>query len=98
VDDLIDGMTRFMDHPSLTGPLNMGNPGEFTIRQLAEQVIDLTGGKSKIIAKPLPADDPRQRRPDITLARKELGWEPKVELREGLLKTIAYFDALLKAK
>jgi UDP-glucuronate decarboxylase len=85
-----------MEHPSLTGPVNIGNPNEFTIRQLAEQVIDLTGSKSKIVAKPLPSDDPRQRQPDITLARKELGWEPKIELREGLLKTIAYFEGVLK--
>ena len=97
VDDLLEGMLRLMDHPTLLGPVNIGNPGEFTIRQLAEQVIDLTGSKSKIVEKPLPSDDPRQRKPDIALARKELGWEPKVELREGLTKTIAYFDELLKA-
>jgi UDP-glucuronate decarboxylase len=97
VDDLLEGMLRLMDHPTFIGPVNIGNPGEFTIRQLAEHVIDLTGSRSKIVEKPLPSDDPRQRRPDITLARKELGWEPKVELREGLTKTIAYFDGLLKA-
>jgi UDP-glucuronate decarboxylase len=85
-----------MDHPTLLGPVNIGNPGEFTIRQLAEQVIALTGSKSKIVEKPLPSDDPRQRKPDITLARKELGWEPTVELQAGLKKTIAYFDGLLK--
>jgi UDP-glucuronate decarboxylase len=96
VDDLIDGMMRLMEHPSLTGPVNMGNPHEFTIHQLAELVIALTGSKSRIVEKPLPGDDPRQRQPDITLARRELGWEPKVELREGLQKTIAYFDALIK--
>jgi UDP-glucuronate decarboxylase len=95
VDDLLEGMMRLMDHPTLIGPVNIGNPGEFTIRQLAEQVIDLTGSKSRIVEKPLPSDDPRQRRPDISLARKELGWEPKVELRAGLTKTIAYFEALL---
>jgi UDP-glucuronate decarboxylase len=97
VDDLLDGMTRLMEHPSLTGPVNVGNPGEFTILRLAEEVIALTGSKSKIVKNPLPSDDPRQRQPDITLARKELGWEPKVQLREGLTKTIAYFEALLKA-
>ena len=96
VDDLLDGMVKLMEHPTLLGPVNIGNPNEFTIRQLAEQVIDLTGSKSRIVEKPLPGDDPRQRRPDITLARKELGWEPKVELREGLLKTIGYFEELLK--
>jgi UDP-glucuronate decarboxylase len=98
VDDLLEGMLRLMDHLTFIGPVNIGNPGEFTIRQLAEQVIDLTGSKSKIVEKPLPGDDPRQRQPDITLARKELGWEPKVELREGLKKTIGYFDALLRDK
>ncbi|HEX2613659.1 MAG TPA: UDP-glucuronic acid decarboxylase family protein [Fibrobacteria bacterium] len=96
VDDLLEGMLRLMDHPTLLGPVNIGNPGEFTIRQLAEQVIALTGSKSKIVEKPLPSDDPRQRKPDITLARKELGWEPTVELQAGLKKTIAYFDGLLK--
>lgn len=98
VDDLVEGMLRLMDHPTLHAPVNIGNPGEFTIRQLAEHVVDLTGSKSRIVEKPLPGDDPRQRRPDISLARKELGWEPKVELREGLGKTIAYFDGLLRAK
>ncbi len=96
VDDLLKGMLALMEHPTLTGPVNIGNPGEFTIRQLAEQVIDLTGSKSKIVSLPLPSDDPRQRKPDITLARKELGWEPTVELRQGLTKTIAYFEELLK--
>ncbi len=96
VDDLIEGMLRLMDHPTLLGPVNIGNPGEFTIRQLAEEVIALTGSKSRIVRKPLPADDPRQRQPDISLARRELGWEPKVELREGLKKTIAYFEELLR--
>ncbi len=98
VDDLIGGMTRFMEHPSLLGPLNVGNPDEFTIRELAEEVISLTGSKSRIVSLPLPSDDPRQRQPDIALARKELGWEPKTPLREGLVKTIAYFDDLLKQK
>ena len=81
--------------PEVTGPINLGNPGEFTIRQLAELVIELTGSASKLVFKPLPADDPLQRQPDITLARDKLGWEPTVPLREGLVHTIAYFDQLL---
>jgi len=97
VSDLLEGMMRLMEHPSMTGPVNIGNPGEFTILQLAEEVISMTGSKSKIVRLPLPSDDPRQRQPDISLARKELGWEPKIALREGLTSTIAYFDALLKA-
>jgi UDP-glucuronate decarboxylase len=96
VDDLLDGMERLMEHPTLLGPVNIGNPNEFTIRRLAEIVIDLTGSKSRIVEKPLPGDDPRQRQPDIGLARRELGWEPRIELREGLQKTIAYFDGLLQ--
>lgn len=97
-DDLIEGFIRMMATPdTFTGPVNIGNPGEFTIKELAEKVIMLTGSKSKIIYQPLPADDPMQRKPDITLARKELnGWEPKVQLDEGLTKTITYFDQLLK--
>lgn len=99
VDDLIECMTRFMAAPDeVTGPLNMGNPAEFTILRLAEQVIDLTGSSSKIIREPLPADDPRQRRPDITRTKDALGWEPTVPLREGLKKTIAYFEKMLKAR
>jgi UDP-glucuronate decarboxylase len=98
VDDLIDCMTRFMaSPPDFVGPLNMGNPGEFTIRELAELVIEITGSKSKLVFAPLPSDDPRQRQPDIAKARAALGWEPKVSLREGLGKTIPYFDALLSA-
>ncbi|MEO6097983.1 MAG: UDP-glucuronic acid decarboxylase family protein [Fibrobacteria bacterium] len=97
VSDLLDGMVRLMDHPTLTGPVNVGNPNEFTIRELAEQVIAQTGSKSRIITKPLPSDDPKQRQPDITLAKKELGWEPKIELKEGLVRTIAYFDKLLSS-
>jgi UDP-glucuronate decarboxylase len=97
VDDLIEGFLRLMgSRDELTGPVNIGNPGEFTIRQLAEKVIELTGSRSKLVKMPLPADDPLQRQPDIALARKELGWEPKVALEEGLKKTIAYFDKLLK--
>ena len=98
VDDLLVGMMRLMEHPTLTGPVNIGNPNEFTIRQLAEQVIALTGSKGKIVEHPLPSDDPHQRRPDISLARKELGWEPTIQLKDGLVKTIAYFDGLLKEK
>jgi UDP-glucuronate decarboxylase len=96
VDDLLDGMVRLMDTPDeVTGPINIGNPNEFTIRQLAERVIALTGSSSKLVFQPLPSDDPRQRRPDITLAGKTLGWRPTIELDEGLRHTIAYFDALL---
>jgi len=76
------------------GPVNIGNPGEFTIKQLAEQVIELTGSKSKIVYLPLPNDDPLQRKPDISLAKEKLGWEPKVPLRDGLMKTIDYFKSL----
>lgn len=79
----------------ITGPINVGNPGEFTILQLAENVIELTGSKSKIVRRTLPSDDPKQRRPDITKAKELLNWQPVTTLREGLLKTIAYFDELL---
>ncbi len=97
VDDLVEGFLRLMAAPDeLTGPVNLGNPGEFTIRQLAELVIELTNSKSKLVFQPLPPDDPQQRRPDIALAREKLGWEPEVPLREGLKKTIAYFDQLLR--
>ena len=96
VDDLVRGLISLMETPdSVTGPINIGNPSEFTIRQLAENVIDLTGSKSKLVFRPLPQDDPRQRQPDISKAREILKWEPSVELRDGLSKTIAYFDALL---
>ena len=98
VDDLIEVFVRFMDsEDSFAGPMNTGNPGEFTIRQLAETVIELTGSGSQLIEKLLPADDPRQRQPDITLAKEKLGWEPQVELREGLVKTIEYFDNFLQS-
>jgi len=98
VDDLIEGFVRLMDTPpTITGPMNLGNPGEFTIRELAEQVIEMVGAKSRLSFLPLPADDPTQRQPDIAFARQALGWEPKVALREGLARTIAYFDDLLKA-
>jgi UDP-glucuronate decarboxylase len=97
VDDLVDGLIRLMESPDgITGPINLGNPGEFTIKELAENVIDLTGSKSKMVNRPLPQDDPRQRQPDISLAKKELDWEPTIALRDGLTKTIAYFDDLLK--
>ena len=90
-------MVRFMQTPDdFIGPMNMGNPGEFTIRELAEKVVELTGSSSKIVYEPLPGDDPRQRRPNIDLARKMVGWEPKVRLEEGLKKTIAYFEELLR--
>jgi UDP-glucuronate decarboxylase len=96
VDDLIDGFLRFMASPAdFVGPVNLGNPHEFTIRQLAEKVIALTGASSRLEFKPLPSDDPLQRQPDITLAREALGWAPTVSLDEGLGHTIAYFDELL---
>ena len=92
VDDLIEGFVRFMAQTETVGPMNCGNPGEFTMRELAELTLKLVGGKSKIVHQPLPADDPKQRRPDITLAKKILGgWEPKVGLEEGLSRPIAYF-------
>jgi UDP-glucuronate decarboxylase len=98
VDDLVEGFVRFMQHEgTLPGPLNLGNPREFTILQLAEQVINLTNSGSKIVFKALPQDDPKQRQPDITLAREALGWQPTVELREGLVRTIGWFDTMLKA-
>lgn len=97
--DLVDGFIRLMDTPDeFTGPVNIGNPNEFTIRKLAEEVIELTGSASTIEFRPLPQDDPLQRQPDITLAREALGWEPKVQLREGLTDTIAYFDGLLSRR
>ena len=95
VDDLVDGIIRLMaSGPELTGPVNLGNPSEFTIRQLAELVIGLTGSASRIVLQPLPPDDPRQRRPDITKARDLLGWAPTVSVRDGLERTIAYFRDL----
>ena len=96
VDDLVSGFLKLMaTEPGFAGPVNLGNPGEFTIRQLAEQVIELTGAGSKLVFRPLPTDDPMQRQPDITLARNKLGWEPTVQLNEGLGRTIAYFEELL---
>ncbi|MEO0482737.1 MAG: UDP-glucuronic acid decarboxylase family protein [Planctomycetota bacterium] len=94
VDDLIDGFIRLMNHPELTGPVNLGNPVEFTIRELAETVCELTGAEAKFESRPLPQDDPTRRQPDITLARTSLDWEPKVELREGLKRTIEYFKGV----
>lgn len=91
VDDLINGMVKLMNTEDLLGPVNIGNPGEFTIKELAEKVIQLTGSSSKIVFHPLPSDDPRQRQPDITLAKLKLGWEPTISLEEGLKKTIDYF-------
>jgi UDP-glucuronate decarboxylase len=95
VSDLVEGILRLMNAEDLTGPINIGNPNEFTIRELAELVIELTGSRSEVVRRPLPADDPTRRRPDISLARAGLGWEPQVQLREGLKSTIEYFDRLL---
>ena len=95
VSDLVDGLMKLMNsRDGFTGPVNIGNPNEFSIRELAEKVVEMTGSKSKIIDLPLPQDDPKQRQPDISLARAELGWEPKIQLQEGLEKTIAYFETL----
>lgn len=97
VDDLVEGLIRLMESPDgVTGPINLGNPGEFTIKELAEHVIDLTGSGSKMVNEPLPQDDPKQRQPNITRAKDHLDWEPTIALRDGLTKTIAYFDGLLK--
>jgi UDP-glucuronate decarboxylase len=96
VDDLIDAMILMMDSPDeVTGPINIGNPGEFTMLELARQVLELTGSASTIVHQPLPADDPRQRRPDLTLANQLLGWAPGIPLNEGLKKTIAYFKTMV---
>lgn len=97
VDDLVEGMLRMMStEDDFTGPVNIGNPGEFTIRELAEKVIELTGSRSKLVFRPLPSDDPTQRKPDITLACEKLQWRPVVQLEEGLKKTIAYFEEELR--
>ena len=96
VDDLVEGMIRLMNsRDGFTGPVNVGNPNEFTILELAQKVIELTGSTSKIIYKPLPSDDPMQRQPDISLAKKELDWSPKVQLEEGLIKTIDFFNKIV---
>ncbi len=98
VDDLIEALVRMMDTPTgFTGPVNVGNPAEFTMRELAEKVLALVGGTSKLVFRPLPPDDPRQRQPDIALAREKLHWQPTVSLEDGLRETIAYFRALLQA-
>lgn len=96
VDDLIEGFVRLMNSPH-AGPVNIGNPGEFTVRELAEIVVGMTGSRSAIVHLPLPADDPKQRRPDISFARDALGWEPHIELRSGLAKTIAFFEGVVDA-
>jgi UDP-glucuronate decarboxylase len=97
VDDLVEGFIRMMDTPEgVTGPINLGNPGEYTMLELAEKVLKLTGSNSKLVFKPLPQDDPRQRKPDITLAQQHLGWKPAVPLDEGLRKTITYFRKALQ--
>ena len=97
VDDLVEAIIRMMaTGPDLPGPINIGNPVEFTIKELAELVIELTGSKSKLVINPLPSDDPKQRQPDISKAREHLKWEPKIPLRDGLVKTIDYFDQMLR--
>jgi UDP-glucuronate decarboxylase len=97
VSDLLEGMTRMMDRPGFIGPVNLGNPAETTILEFARKIIDLTGSSSRIVFKPLPADDPKQRQPDITLAKEMLDWEPKVTVDDGLKKTIEYFSSVLSA-
>ncbi len=96
VDDLIEGMIRLMNsRDGFTGPVNMGNPGEFTMKQLAYKIVELTGSRSKLIYQPLPQDDPTQRQPIIDLAEKELNWKPTISLEEGLIKTIEYFKNII---
>jgi len=96
VDDMVEAFVRFMDTPdALTGPMNLGNPREFTILELAQTILQLTGSKSQIVHAPLPGDDPKQRQPDISMARREIGWEPTVQLRDGMQRTIDYFKAHL---
>jgi UDP-glucuronate decarboxylase len=95
-DDLVDGLVRLMESPlGIDGPVNLGNPHEFTVAELARMIIELSGSSSRVVHRPLPSDDPRQRRPDITRARRLLDWQPKVGVRHGLLRTIAYFDNFL---
>ena len=97
VDDLVQGFVKMMNNQhNFTGPVNMGNPVEFTMKELAEKVIDLTGSSSSVVFKPLPQDDPMKRKPDISLAKSELKWEPRIMLEDGLVKTIRYFEGLLK--
>ncbi|MCB2074062.1 MAG: NAD-dependent epimerase/dehydratase family protein, partial [Novosphingobium sp.] len=96
VDDLVDAFLLLMDTgPDFQGPINLGSPGEFTILELAQEVLDITGSSSTLVNKPLPQDDPRQRQPDISLAREKLGWEPRTQLRDGLARTCEYFEQLL---
>ena len=96
VDDLVEGMYRMMNsRDGFTGPVNLGNPGEFTMLELADKILELTGSKSKLVYRPLPQDDPMQRKPVIDLAEKELGWKPEIMLEEGLKRTIAYFERRL---
>ncbi len=96
VDDLVEGMLRMMDtEVGFTGPINIGNPGEFTMLELAEKVLGLVGSKSKLVFRPLPQDDPRQRKPNIELAQSKLDWQPKVQLEDGLRATIDYFRKTL---
>jgi UDP-glucuronate decarboxylase len=96
IDDLVEGVVRLMRQEDIIGPVNIGNPGEFTIKELAEKVIELVGSKSKLVFRELPSDDPRQRQPDITLARQKLGWKPEKALEQGLVKTIEYFTSVCK--
>ena len=97
VDDLVEALIRLMNTADeITGPINLGNPGEFTIRELAERIIALSGSRSKIVFQPLPADDPKQRKPDISQARSLLGWSPTVALDEGLKKTLTYFEEMVR--
>jgi UDP-glucuronate decarboxylase len=95
VDDLIEAFVRMMSKDGFCGPVNLGNPREFTVLELAEKILDITGSKSQVVNKPLPADDPRVRKPDITLAQQQLNWTPHIPLEEGLIKTISYFESLL---
>jgi UDP-glucuronate decarboxylase len=97
VDDMIEGFVRLMNTPSdVTGPINLGNPQEFSIRDLAKMIIEMTGSKAKLDFRPLPDDDPRQRKPDISKAQKTMDWRPQVALKDGLVKTIEYFEQLLR--
>jgi UDP-glucuronate decarboxylase len=97
VDDLVDGLIRLMESPDgVTGPINLGNPGEFTMLELAQKIIHLSGSRSEIVFRPLPADDPMQRQPDISQAQSVLGWAPKIPLEKGLLNTIIYFEQTIR--
>ena len=99
VTDMIDGFVRLMNSSdTVTGPINLGNPNEFSVRELAEKIIAATGSKSNIVERPLPQDDPKQRQPDITQAREALGWQPSISLEQGLTLTIAYFETLLRER